>query len=153
MSGSHTVVAGDTLSGIAKQYGLELDDLVTWNKIKDPSLIVVGQKIELSGHDEAPTPSGEAYTVASGDTFSEIGQMYGVDYKVIMKANGYDDPTKLQAGATITIPYRSHVVVAGDTLSEIGQKYGVDYKAVMELNGYDDPAKLPVDAKLVIPFS
>lgn len=161
MSGSHTVVAGDTLSGIAKKYGLRLDDLVRWNKIKDPALIIVGQQIELSGHDEAPVPtprptpppSGETYTVASGDTFSEIGQKYGVDYKLIMKVNGYDDPTKLPAGATITIPYRTHEVVSGDTFFAIGKKYGVDHSEVMKLNGYEDPTKLPVGVTLSIPFS
>lgn len=152
MSGSHTVVAGDTLSGIAKKYGLQLDDLVKWNDIEDPALIKVGQKIELSAHDEAPAPNGEEYKVAAGDTFSEIGQKYGVDYKLIMETNGYDDPTKLPAGATITIPYRSHVVESGDTFSEIGQKFGVKYQDVMKLNGYEDPTKLPVGVTLSIPF-
>jgi LysM repeat protein len=163
MSGSHTVVAGDTLSGIAKKYELKLDDLVKWNKIQDPALIRVGQQIELSGHEApappppppapAPDPAGEAYKVAPGDTFSEIGQKYGVDYKLIMKVNGYEDPTKLPAGATITIPYRTHVVKAGDTFSEIGQKFGVPYQSVMKLNGYEDPTKLPIGVTLSIPFS
>lgn len=153
MSGSHTVVAGDTLSTIAKKYGLRLDDLVKWNAIENPDKIVVGQKLELSGHDDTSAPSGEAYSVASGDTFSEIGQKFGVDYTLIMKANGYDDPTKLRAGSTITIPYRTPVVKAGDTFSAIGQKYGVAYQGVMKLNGYDDPTKLPVGVTLTIPFS
>jgi LysM repeat protein len=158
MSGSHTVVAGDTLSGIAKKYGLRLDDLVKWNKIENPALIKVGQKIELSGHEEAPPPpppavGGEEYKVAAGDTFSVIGQRYGVDYKLIMEANGYDDPTKLPAGATITIPYRTYVVKAGDTFSAIGQQHGVAYQDVMKLNGYEDPTKLPVGVTLSIPFS
>jgi LysM repeat protein len=153
MSGSHTVVAGDTLFGIAKKYGLKLDDLVAWNDIEDAAKIKVGQKIALSGHDAVPAPNGGVeYTVAAGDTFSQIGENFGVPYALIMEVNGYEDAKKLLAGSKITIPFRSHKVAAGDTFSAIGQKYGVPYQDVMKLNGYDDPTKLPVGVTLSIPF-
>ncbi len=151
MTGTYTVVAGDTLSEIAAKLGIPMGSLVEWNDIKDPSHIVVGQELVLSDPD-APASKGEPYVVQPGDTFSEIGQKFGVPYQEIMQANGYTDPTKLQAGSTITIPYRTYTVVAGDTFSEIGQKFGVPYEAIMKLNGYEDPTKLPVGAELLIPF-
>ncbi len=49
MSGAHIVASGDTLGAIAKKYDLTVEDLVKWNKIKDPNQIAVGQKIERSG--------------------------------------------------------------------------------------------------------
>ncbi len=151
MTGTYTVVAGDTLSQIAEKLKLPMDSLVKWNDIKDPSLVRVGQVLQLYGADEAV--AGEQYQVKSGDTFSEIGKKFGVDYNVIMKANGYEDPTKLLAGSTITIPYRTHKVVSGDTFSALGQKYGVPYESIMKHNGYEDPTKLGVGAELQIPFS
>lgn len=151
MADSYTVVAGDTLSEIAAKHGLTVDQLVEWNDIEDPSLIKVGQTIVLS--DPKASEGGMAYTVVAGDTFSEIGQRFGVDYRQIMEVNGYEDPTKLRVGSTITIPYRTHTVVAGDTFSEIGQKFGVDYRQIMKLNGYEDPTKLRVGATLQIPFA
>lgn len=162
MSGSHTVVAGDTLSGIAKKYGLSVDKLAKWNDIDNPALIKIGQKIELSDHggsDSKPVPpptpaptDGLEYKVESGDTFSEIGQKFGVPYKEIMEVNGYEDPTKLIAGSTITIPYKTYKVVSGDTFSAIGKKFQVMYEEVMLINGYEDPTKLIAGSTIKIPF-
>lgn len=43
----YTVVKGDTLSKIAGRYGVTVNDLVYWNRIADPNLIVVGQKLKI----------------------------------------------------------------------------------------------------------
>ncbi len=50
-SGFHTVRQGDTLLGIARQYGVTLPDLVAWNNITDPNQIHVGQTIRVSPGD------------------------------------------------------------------------------------------------------
>jgi LysM repeat protein len=62
---THIVVAGDTLSGIAKEYGTTVEAIVEANGITNPSLIVVGQvlniPIEEAGATSAtrtPTPTG-----------------------------------------------------------------------------------------------
>lgn len=47
-SGFHTVRQGETLLGIARQYGVTLPDLVSWNGITDPNQIQVGQTIRVS---------------------------------------------------------------------------------------------------------
>ncbi len=44
---THIVVAGDTLSGIAKEYGTTVAAIVEANGITDPSLIVVGQILNI----------------------------------------------------------------------------------------------------------
>jgi len=43
----HVVVAGDTLHAIAWRYGLDYRDLVSWNRLANPDLIVVGQRLHL----------------------------------------------------------------------------------------------------------
>lgn len=43
----HKVVAGDTLSAIAKRYGTTVDQLVRWNNIKDPNMIYMGQTFRV----------------------------------------------------------------------------------------------------------
>ena len=45
----YTVVAGDTLIGIAKKYGTTYQKLAEYNGISNPSLISVGQKIKIPG--------------------------------------------------------------------------------------------------------
>lgn len=45
----YVVKKGDTLSGIAKKYNTSVSKLIELNKIKNPNLIIVGQKIKLRG--------------------------------------------------------------------------------------------------------
>ncbi|WP_070120263.1 LysM peptidoglycan-binding domain-containing protein [Bacillus marinisedimentorum] len=44
-SHEYTVKKGDTLSEIAEKYGLDWHDLAIWNKLENPHLILIGQKI------------------------------------------------------------------------------------------------------------
>ena len=53
----YTVVAGDTLSGIAAKYGTTYQALAAYNGIADPNLIHVGQQIRIPG--SAGTTGGE----------------------------------------------------------------------------------------------
>lgn len=58
-SGFHTVRQGDTLLGIARQYGVTLPDLVAWNNVTDPNQIHLGQSIRVS-------PEGSVAIAAPG---------------------------------------------------------------------------------------
>ncbi len=46
--GSHTVAKGETLYRIAKEYGVSVQDIKTWNRLAD-NTIQVGQKLIVSG--------------------------------------------------------------------------------------------------------
>lgn len=43
----YTVVSGDNLTKIAARYGTTVNQLVSWNNIKNPNLIYVGQKLRV----------------------------------------------------------------------------------------------------------
>lgn len=43
----HTVKKGESLSVIANKYGVTVNQLVTWNKLKNPNLIQVGQVLRV----------------------------------------------------------------------------------------------------------
>lgn len=45
---THTVVKGDTLGAIAKTYNVSIADLVSWNKLKSPDSIEIGQVLQVS---------------------------------------------------------------------------------------------------------
>lgn len=49
--GMHIVKPGDTLLGIARQYGVTLPDLVGWNDLTDPNQIQVGQAVRVGPAD------------------------------------------------------------------------------------------------------
>ena len=44
---TYTVQSGDTLSGIAAEYGVTVQDLCNWNNISDPNKIYVGEVLQV----------------------------------------------------------------------------------------------------------
>ena len=91
----YTVAKGDTLSGIAAQYGTTVDTLVQLNGISNPNLIVVGQKIKLPG-----AAGFEPYTVKVSVTELRIRSGPGTDtdskgvikpgvYTIVEEASGH----------------------------------------------------------------
>jgi LysM repeat protein len=143
--GTYTVVAGDTLSGIAARYGTTVANLAAINGISNPNLIRVGQVLRLSGS-SAPAPSqpaagGKTYTVVAGDTLSGIAQRFGTTYQAIAAANGIANPNVINVGQVLTIPgaaavpTKTHTVKAGENLSSIAAKYGTTWQNLQKLNG------------------
>ena len=82
----YVVKYGDTLSGIAKEYGTTYQALAAYNGIANPNLIHVGDKIRIPGTAEAPAKSIEdlAREVIRG----EWGN--GAEREKRLTAAGYD---------------------------------------------------------------
>lgn len=104
VTGTHTVLAGETLYQISKKYNIALQDLNTWNNLVD-NAIKPGQELRLTapaGEEEveeetssqAVTPiQGESmyHTVASGESMYQISRKYGVTIKDLMEWNNKSD--------------------------------------------------------------
>lgn len=92
---THTVVAGDSISSIALQYGITQSRLKNMNSI-DGSRIMIGQKLAvldnagLSDNRTVPAGSGETleYVVSIGDTLSDIASKFSVRLRDITDQNG-----------------------------------------------------------------
>lgn len=52
----YTVVAGDTLYGIAWRFGLDARDIGRWNRLDDVDRIFVGQRLKLRGSEPVAIP-------------------------------------------------------------------------------------------------
>ncbi|MGQ5110321.1 N-acetylmuramoyl-L-alanine amidase [Bacillus halotolerans] len=84
--GTYTVKKGDTLSAIAKEHGVSVANLQSWNNIKDPNKITVGQKLKLEGSSTKPSSKKTSYALPSG-TFKVTSPMRkGDDVRRIQKA-------------------------------------------------------------------
>ena len=104
----HAVVAGDTLSGIARVYAVTVDALAQLNSIPNPNLIFPGQIIDipgLSGDDDSAETTGETvYEVQPGDTLTAISLRLNVSIAALQSANGLTDANFIVAGQRLVIP-------------------------------------------------
>lgn len=92
----YVVRSGDTLSGIAKMFGVSPNTILWANDLPRASTLKVGQTLTI-----LPV-TGIRYTVKKGDTLSSIAKKYGADVDEVASFNGIDGP--LAAGAEIIIP-------------------------------------------------
>jgi LysM repeat protein len=97
--GKYTVKPGDTLSGIAEKFNMDLESIKKLNEqIKNPNLIIVGQVINVGG--------GKTYTVKSGDTLSGIAAAHGISLSALKAANPQIKNFNLiVVGEKINIPF------------------------------------------------
>ena len=79
------VQRGDSLSGIAAEYGVTLSALIAANNISDPDTVHVGQELLVPGATRPITPTGPVVVaVQSGDSLSAIAAEYGVTVSALM---------------------------------------------------------------------
>lgn len=124
----YTVQPGDALEKIAKEFGVTVNELRTWNSLKG-SKIVAGQSIEIYNEPEERTKIIE--TPAP-----------------VQKAEAM--PT--MPSAKVRVVEQTHKVKKGETLSEIAQKYGTTPKELMRYNKLHS-SKIKVNQLLKIPGS
>lgn len=93
---THTVRAGETLSIIARDYGISLVDLKTWNQLSTDT-IYVGQVLRVAKPSETTTPPTETkavtYTVQAGDSLYSIAVKYGITVQQLKTINNLTSDT------------------------------------------------------------
>lgn len=101
----YTVVRGDALYKIANKYNCTIADLVKWNKISNPNLIYVGQKLIVGWTDTPvpPEPVKVYYTVRRGDNLSKIAAMYNTTVAQLVSWNNIKNPNLIFAGQVLRV--------------------------------------------------
>ena len=132
---TYTVQLGDTLYGIAKQFGVTVEELQLENNLLSTN-IVVGQVLKI------PTVSTTSlYIVKSGDTLYSIARRYQTTIFELMSINNLKS-TNLSIGQQIKIPinedtstenYVVYTVKVGDNLYTIAKKYNVSVNDIKKL--------------------
>jgi LysM repeat protein len=97
--GTYVVQPGDTMSGIAQNFGISLGALEAANpQIPDPNVIFPGQVLTIPA-------SVVTYVVQPGDTMSGIAETFGVSLSALEAANPQiPDPNVIFPGQVLTIP-------------------------------------------------
>ncbi len=160
----YTVQPGDTLSALARRFGVSVDELVQLNRLRDPGLLRVGQELVIPGQAPAATPTvaGYVHVVRPGETLYGISRQYGVPLDQLAAVNQITNPATLRVGQRLIIPtyrqqtpatsaQRVHIVQPGETLSAIAARYGVSPKAIAEINKLENPSRIFSGQRLIIP--
>jgi LysM repeat protein len=140
--GQHRVQAGETLSEIAKQYGITLEQLMAVNDIADPDSVYSGQLLEIAVPAPATaalataaivataTPSSDlpdVYTVAAGDTLSAIARRFDIDIDVLRSLNALGDADNILVGQNLrlVVAPTATTVSAPDATKDAGSKIDI----------------------------
>ncbi len=150
----HLVKRGETLSGLAKRYGVSLSELARINHLSTRARLDRGQRLTLPAD---AVVTAQTHRVKRGETLSGLAQRYGVSLSRLARANGLSTRAKLIKGQTLSIPAdragrpRIHVIRNGESLSRIALRYDVSLSALRAANPIADADHLAVGQRLRIP--
>jgi len=91
------VQRGDTVSGIARRFGLSPEAIIEANGLRKPYRLMSGQRLVL--------PPSSVHIVEPGDTVSSIARAYGISRDAIIAANDMSNPNLVIPGEKLAIPF------------------------------------------------
>lgn len=160
--GIHVVRKNETLSSIAKRYGVRVKDIERWNNLNSRDLIYPGQKLALEAG-QVRDGSGLVHRVSPGETLSGIAGKYEVSLREILAANDLGSDSLIYPDQKIRIPGASaatagnslavYKVKSGDTISGIASKHEVSTGAVLAANGLSRTSRIYPGQELLVPVS
>ena len=106
--GVHVVQRGETLSQIARRYGVSMTALAQANGISNPNFIYSGQRLTIPGASGGSSSGGAAasggvHMVRPGENLSGIAARYGTSVAALSRANGITNPNHIYVGQRLTI--------------------------------------------------
>ena len=144
-SGRYTIVAGDTISGIADSFGVSTLSVLTANGLGWSSIIYPGQTLAIPGLIGPGTPDDEPETFVPVVSSTPVPEPVAAP-PVVVEAPPAPVPVPVPAPATT-----SYTIVSGDTVGSIAARFGVSTQALLDANGLDFSSVIFSGHTLVIP--
>ena len=94
----YEVQPGDNLWGIARRENLDLDTLISANRLQRANLINVGDILHI------PNQKGVFHKVRKGQTISGIAKIYKTAVEEILEINGIEEPDAISVHKQLFIP-------------------------------------------------
>ncbi|WBL16762.1 LysM peptidoglycan-binding domain-containing protein [Sutcliffiella sp. NC1] len=166
-SKTYTVVSGDSLSVIAKKFGITTESLRSANNLTS-DIIRVGQTLTIPGSDNSPSEQSTDlnYTVVSGDSLSVIAKRFGTTTEALRTSNNLSSDV-LQIGQRLVVPTgnstisaptpvplqpTTYTVISGDSLSVIAKRFNITTDSLRSANNLRTDV-LQIGQTLTIPSS
>jgi len=167
--GTHTVMAGETLSGIAALHRVAPAALQTANNISSPRRLQIGQRLVIpgvvsrSGAVAANSEGQMVYTVTRGDSLSQIASRHRVSVNDLQAWNNLGRSTRIHVGDRIYVsagqPKAStesfgeaivYTVRAGDYPAKIAKSFNVRLNDFLAWNGLTTSSTIRVGQQLKV---
>ncbi len=172
----YEVKPGDTLYGIARKYGITVNDIMKLNYFENTNLYP-GQIIRIPENyfdmDNMNLPNYINYTVKPGDTLYSIARKNNISIETLEKDNALTSPIlrigqilriRLQSGSTQEVEecigpdytppentnYINYTVKKGDNLYNIAKTYNTSVSTIMNINNLNS-SNLSIGQVLRIP--
>jgi LysM repeat protein len=146
---SYVVQSGDSLSKIARNQGVGLNELMQANGLTKQSIIRVGQGLIIpegaTGPIPLPTPVREVaegaltHVVKRGDNLTRIAAIYGSSVKQIMDWNGLSDAGRISIGQKLIISEPSSAAQPINPPSSDGNSPEASVQDFFKVNGEERP--------------
>ncbi|WP_458778890.1 lytic transglycosylase [Arthrobacter sp. D3-16] len=137
-SGSYTVKAGDTLSGIASRHGVKLSDLLSANHMNLGTVIYPGNKLAIPGAGkQAPQPAASVTPLVPSS-------FLGFSYPAAVVSSANENKALLNASP---VPSREQMRgIVADTARAMGVEPSLALAFAHQESGFDQRAVSPANA-------
>ena len=159
----YVVKPGDTPIGIANRFGISVDELMSYNNIKDPSSLRVNQELKIPPQATATPSPTSTPTPTSAPSPGPTQTATPTPTKTASatrtpKTKATTSPTATVTPAPTNTPTpqaasgpTTYVVKPGDTLLAIANLFERSVSAIATYNNITDPTSLRVNQELKIP--
>ncbi len=152
----YVVKAGDTPIGIASSFGISVDELMAYNKIKDPSSLRINQELKIPPQaTDTPTPTqtstpSPTNTPTPDSTQAASSTRTSPTATATPASTATSEPTATATPRPASGP-TTYVVKPGDTLLAIANLFERSVVAISVYNNITDPTSLRVNQEIKIP--
>jgi len=163
----HRIRRGESISSIARKYGVSIDILLETNRLSRRSIIREGQVLLVS---DGRAAGGDKHRIRRGESISLIASRYKVSMRRLLEANQLHKRSVIRAGDTLIIPgkakrkrrkrrahnkqvasVRKHEIRRGESISSIAKKYAIRMRDLLRANRLTKRSIIRAGHSLIIP--
>jgi murein DD-endopeptidase MepM/ murein hydrolase activator NlpD len=136
----YIVKSGDSLSSIASDFNIAVNDLISANNITNPNLLETGQQLTIPGLEGVSGVVDKA-RINIGDSYRSLMRRLEISENFFRKLNRIVSPSELYVGASIIIPQQQNTPQLtsispskGESLLELAVKQNTDVWTLADKN-------------------
>ncbi|MFW6287734.1 MAG: LysM peptidoglycan-binding domain-containing protein [bacterium] len=188
---TYTIKAGDILWNIAQEFDTTVKELIETNDIKNSFDLYVGRELKIPLNENNTEPVDEDandnrnreenndrkyvpyifHTVNDGEKIRKIANNYGINFRILMRANNLKRPKDLEDGDILIVPLNrskrnlnsiiknskrvnnTYRVLDNETLEDIANFYGIPEEGIRAINDMTANEEVYTGQRLLMPVN